>query len=118
MAREEHESDFSVEVQGIGTFRFGRRRKEDTYKIRSAYGKMTDHNYREDGTAADMEAWIDATLQVLTVSAPDGFSLPDFLDPLTSDDSAGEKLVAIYTKLREKELSFRPTKKEGSAGTG
>lgn len=115
---EERDDDFSIEVDGIGSFRFRRRRKEDTYKIRSLYGKMTDHNYNNEGGAADSEAWIDACLQLLMVSHPPAFSLEDHLDHLTAAEGSDETLLRIYTKLREKELSFRPPKKAESTGSG
>jgi hypothetical protein len=113
---EEREDDFPVEVDGIGSFRFRRRRKEDTYKIRSLYGKMTEHNYTPEGSAADSEAWIDASLQILMVSHPPNFSMESLLDSLTRPEEGDDTLVRVYTKLREKELSFRPPKKTTGAG--
>jgi len=104
-------SDFTVDVPDIGTFTFGRRTQQDKYRIRSVYSKLSDNNYNADGTAGDMEAWIHATLSVLTVEFPDGFSLEN-LDPF--DDTVPVKLEKIFLSLRDKELSFR----KGIATTG
>lgn len=106
MARAAKESDFPVDVEGIGRFKFARRTQRDKYQIRSLYAQLTNDYYKEDGTAGDMEAWFHATLSVLTVEEPADFSV-EKLDPLL-DDVIGDKLMKVYSALREKELSFRP----------
>jgi len=104
--------DFTIEVDGVGTFIFGRRRQRDVYRIRGEYNRLTGGgNYDEDGNFADLPALAHATLSVLTVQAPDGFDL-DELDPLTEDSDA--KLMKVFMALREKELSFRPRGREES----
>lgn len=114
MARAAHKEDFTVEVDGIGQFKFGRRTQRDVYKVRGLYSKITGDNWKDDGTVGDMEAWMYSMLEVMTVEFPDGFSL-DKLDPLT-DPEDDDRLHRVYMALRQKELSFR-TKPENK-GTG
>src|SRR6185312_14260741 len=113
MARAAHKEDFTVDVEGIGTFKFGRRTQRDVYKIRGLYSKLTGDNWKEDGTVGDMEAWMYSMLEVMTVEFPDNFSLSK-LDPL-SDPENDDRLSLVYMALRQKELSFRAgAQKEGS----
>lgn len=108
--------DFTVEVDGIGTFIFARRQMRDTYRIRGEYNKLTGGNYDDDGNFNDLPALAHATLAVLMVQAPDGFDL-DALDPLTDDD-CDTKIMKVFAALREKELSFRPGSRAGSEAQG
>lgn len=116
MARASHKDDFTVTVEGLGDFIFGRRVKKDQYKIRGIYARMTGDNWKEDGTVGDMEAWMHANLEVLTVTSPETFSL-DKLDPLI-DSEDDDRLSKIYVALRQKELSFRPKPATPGAGAG
>lgn len=106
MSRSAGPSDFHLDVEGVGKFVFARRTPRDVYRIRGEYANLTDGNYDADGNYADISALGFATIKVLMVSAPDGFSL-DQLDPLV-DEAWEEKVVKVFTSLREKELSFRP----------
>ena len=116
MTRAQQKDDFSVDVEGLGRFVFGRRTQRDVFKIRGAYCQMTGHNWKDDGTVGDMEAWMYATLEVMTVSFPDGFSL-ESIDPLTGPED-DDRIQTVYMALRQKELSFRPQQKKGGEGTG
>lgn len=117
MARQPHDGDFFIEVPGIGKFRFGRRTKRDQYKIRGVYAQMTENNFGPNGEVIDAEAWWHATLNVLTVVNPEGFS-PDAIDPLTEPEEGDDKIHKTFLALREKELSFRPKPADGSANKG
>lgn len=114
MARPEHKEDFTVDVEGLGQFTFGRRKQVDQYKIRALYGRLTNNNWKEDGTVGDMEAWMHSNLEVLTVKFPTTFSL-DKLDPLT-DPEDDDRMSRVYVALRQKELSFRPQPAASGAG--
>lgn len=116
MLRPASKEDFNVDVDGIGGFVFARRQQRDVYRIRGEYNRLTGGNYSEDGTFNDFPALAHATLAVLMVQTPDGFDL-DKLDPLT-DDSCDEKIMKVFTALREKELSFRPGTGAGSQASG
>lgn len=114
--REPNGSDFSIDVDGVGHFVFGRRTQKDKYLIRSVYSRMTNDYYKEDGTVGDMEAWMHATLEVLTVSQPESFD-PDKLDPIL-DENTGAKIEKVFMALRNKELSFRPKPATGESKSG
>lgn len=115
MARIKKEGDFTIDVDGMGRFTFGRRTQRDKYKIRGLYAEMTNANWLPDGSPGDMEAWFHANVEVLAVEFPDNFSL-EKLDPLT-DKESDERLMQIYLALREKELSFRPKPAPDSTGS-
>lgn len=114
--RTEKESDFTVDVEGFGRFVFGRRTKEDVFKIRSRYNVLTEGHYTADNKFADMGALALVTLQTLMVSAPEGYA-PDELDPIM-DDAFEDKLLKIFGVLVAKEQSFRPQPAKGSEGEG
>lgn len=102
MTRPAHKTDFPVDVEGVGTFVFGRRRMADEIRIHVEYSRLTE--------AVAPTPWLDsvatwlATLRVMMVRAPDGFVL-DELDPL--DDETYEKLLKTHAALVAKEASFR-----------
>ena len=116
MSRTPGANDFTVEVDGIGSFTFARRQMRDVYRIRGDYNKLTGGNYDEDGNYGDLSALAFVTLSLLIVDAPSGFSL-NALDPLV-DDNCDEKVVKVFTALREKELSFRVGPAAASEGPG
>lgn len=107
--RVEHGTDFTVDVEKLGRFTFGRRKMRDQFLIRGEYNRLTNGDYLED-RPANLGAWAIATLAVLTVKSPPEFTLdPDKVDPLLDDYGAWENQVAdVYGALRAKELSFRP----------
>jgi hypothetical protein len=113
MPRIAHSGDFNVDVEGVGRFTFGRRTQRDQYRIRGLYSQMTGNHWRDDGRVGDVEAWMHANIEVLTVQFPDGFSL-EKLDPLL-DAEDDNRLERIYNALRAKELSFRQKPAAGSA---
>lgn len=121
MTRAIHKDDFTVDVEHIGTFKFGRRVKKDQFKIRGIYSRLTGDNWKEDEESGqlvpgDMEAWMYVTLEVLTVEFPSNFSL-ESLDPL-KDPEDDDRLGRIYLALRQKEASFRTPPPASSTATG
>jgi hypothetical protein len=106
------ETDFNVEVEGFGTFVFGRRTKEDVFKIRSRYNVLTEGNYAADGRVADIGALGYVTLQTLLVSAPESFNL-ETMDPIMDDDFV-TKILKVYGAFSAREQSFRPQPTQGS----
>lgn len=105
---------FPVEVEGIGVFMFARRTMRHEFKIQAEYSRLTEG---VDTPTANLEyiAGVFSTLRVLTVQAPDGWSL-DALDPLEQEDF--EKVMLVHSALRAKEGSFRRKKAAGGAGAG
>lgn len=112
MARKANpETDFSVDVEGVGRFTFARRTMRDEIDIQREYSRLLD--------GVQPTPWFDALsnwishLRVLTVRAPDGWSI-DALDPLNDDDYV--KLKDVYSAMTEQERSFR--RKPAAAGQG
>lgn len=111
MARTGDSTDFNVDVEGIGTFRFGRRRMRDEIKIQVEYARLIDGAKPTDWLSM-VAGWI-ATLKVMTVQAPEGWDI-DSMDPL--DDASYANLMKVNAALSAKEASFR--RKPGAAGEG
>jgi hypothetical protein len=81
------------------------------FRIRGEYKRLTGCNYDADGNYADPSALAVATIGLLAVAMPDGFTLEP--DPLL-DDAWEERTFRVFTELRAKELSFRPQLGEAS----
>jgi hypothetical protein len=113
MARKPAPSDFTVPVDTIGTFVFGKRTMRDECAIQVEFARIVD--------GVEPTAWLQAvggwlsTLRVLTVRAPEGWNLEE-LDPL--DDSSYAKLALVHTALSDKERSFRQQPAAPSQGSG
>lgn len=111
--RSPQETDFTVPVDTVGTFTFGRRTMRDEIAIQVEFARLIN--------GVEPTSWLQAvcgwlsTLKVLTVRAPDGWDL-DTLDPL--DDETYAKLSKVYESLVDKERSFRRGTKQTSEGTG
>lgn len=113
MPRVAQETDFTVKVEGVGAFTFGKRTMRDEIAIQVEFARMID--------GVEPTSWLQAvcgwlsTLRVLTVRAPDGWDLDD-LDPL--DDESYGKLSRVFDALSEQERSFRRGKKPASEAIG
>jgi hypothetical protein len=116
MPRAAKESDFHVDVEGIGRFLFARRTMQDQFMIRGEYARLTGGHYDAEGNMADLSALGYATLTVLLVDGPKSFNVST-LDPLMDDDF-DKKILKVYVSLRAKELSFRPGPASGGEGAG
>ncbi len=112
MSRISKANDFTVTVDGIGTFTFGRRNMQAEIDIQREYARILG--------GVPPTAWLDivgnwtSTFKVLTVSAPEGWDI-DEMDPL--DNGTYEKMKRVYDALSVKELSFRSgdgAQREGS----
>lgn len=102
MDREAKESDFVVQVEGIGSFTFGKRTMRDEIAIQVEYARIID-GVEPTTWLSVVGGWISA-LRVLTVRAPAGWDI-DELDPLDNDTYA--KMKRVHEALTEKERSFR-----------
>lgn len=113
MARTPHKSDFPIDVEGVGTFLFGRRTMADEIKIHVEYARLTE--------AVQPTPWLDqvatwlSTLKVMTVRFPDGFDI-EALDPL--EDDTYQKLMRIHAAFIAKESSFRRGSGKASEASG
>lgn len=102
MARNGSDTDFTVDVEGVGTFAFGKRSMRDEIKIQVEYARMIEGVQPTEWLAL-VAGWL-ATLRVMTVQAPDGWDL-DAMDPL--DDDTYAVLGKVHGALTDKERSFR-----------
>lgn len=111
-------SDFTIQVENIGSFVFGRRTRRDNFRIAAEYHRLTegtDPGQSEFGLQA--EAY--ATLSTLLVDGPEGFDKLLALDEPGDDDGDDVmKVVRVFLALRQKELSFRPRPNQAGQGEG
>ena len=107
-------TDFHVEVDTVGVFRFARRTMRDEMRIQTEYSRLTEGVATPTEYLALVADWM-ATLSVLIVSAPDGWDMEQ-MDPLDEDTYA--KLMRVYNALRAKEGSFRRKPAQGNPGGG
>lgn len=112
MARLPKETDFTVQVEGVGTFTFGRRTMGDEIKIQVEYARIIDGVVPTEWLQL-VAGWI-STLRVLTVRGPEGWDI-DALDPLDAESYA--KLRDVHSALVAKEQSFRGKHEGHSKGT-
>lgn len=113
MARQAKETDYTVSVEGIGTFTFGRRAMRDEIAIQVEYARIIDGVAPTEWLAL-VGGWL-STLRVLTVRAPEGWDI-DALDP--SDPETYSKLLRVHDALTEKERSFRQGVKPAGEASG
>lgn len=113
MARTPQDTDFTIPVEGVGTFTFGKRTMRDEIAIQVEYARLID--------GVEPTAWLQvvcgwlSVLSILTVRAPAGWDL-DEIDPL--DDETYARLKRVYDALVDKERSFRSGKKAMGQGGG
>ncbi|MDR3515189.1 MAG: hypothetical protein P4M00_05190 [Azospirillaceae bacterium] len=96
---------FTVDVDGVGRFVFRQRQIRDTLRIEAETCRILGGPL-SDPIVADYvhSARCMATLALLTVQAPDGWSI-DQADPF--DDEAFAILWKVHAGLRQQEDSFR-----------
>jgi len=108
--RNEAPTDFTVPVEGIGTFRFARRTMRDQFSIDTEIARLTDglDNLPEYLALAASAV---ACIKVLAVESPAGWD-PEKLDPL--EEESYRQLLAVHRALRESEGRFRGRPGKGS----
>lgn len=113
MSRIPKDSDFTVDVEGVGRFTFARRTMRDELAIQREYSDILQGVIPTDWLAT-VGGWM-STLRVLTVHAPTDWVLDD-LDP--TDTATYEKMVRVHSALVEKERSFRCGSEPAGQGSG
>ena len=110
MARKANpETDFTVNVEGVGNFTFARRTMADEFAIQRKFAELAGGSDHTDWLSM-VGGWV-ASLTVLTVRAPDGWDISD-MDPL--DEEVYANLSRVHQALRDKEDSFRSQRGKGS----
>lgn len=117
--RQAKDTDFFIELPGVGVFRFGRRTYGDRLSIRTEYLRLV-REFGDSDSALSIYASMIASHSVLCVEAPPGWSDLTQLD-MTSPNDPEEKLFELYDLLKAKEDSFRKghvkTSEEAGQGT-
>lgn len=113
MPRSASQTDFLVQVEGVGDFVFGRRKMADHLKINVEYARITE-GVLPTPWLDTLSTWL-ATIKVMAVRVPEGFDL-DEIDPL--DDDTYAKLLKIHSAFRAKEDSFRRGPAPAVEGSG
>lgn len=106
MNREPSDTDFHIDVEGVGNFMFARRTMRDEMRIASEYSRLTEGVMTPTPFLAAVAGWI-ATLKVLMVTGPKDWDL-DEMDPL--DEDVYKRISKVNKALRNKEGQFRKTK--------
>lgn len=107
--RKAKDSDFFVELDGVGKFRFGRRTFGDRMAMGAETSRLTGGNEVDPETSA--YASFIAAHKVLCVEAPEGWEDLEQLDLITHSE---EKVFELYAKVREVEARFREESNQGS----
>lgn len=111
-------NEFTLTVDGIGAFTFGRRNMRREIAIGAEYSRLIEGVPQPTPWLDTVAGWISA-LKVLTLKAPEGWDI-DELDPL--DEESYAKLGKVHAALRAKEGSFRSRSnapvQAGGAGNG
>lgn len=103
-------TDFVVPVDGIGTFTFAKKTMRDQIAIEVEYSRLTEGIETVTNFLWNLASSV-SVLKVLTVTAPDGWNL-DALDP--EEPESYDKLMKVWSALRDKQASFR----KGNQGDG
>lgn len=103
--REARDTDFFVELPGVGVFRFGRRTYGDRMRIRAEYLRLV-RDIGDDDQDLSMYAGMIATHAVLCVEAPSGWA--DLADvDLTGSADTDNKIFELFALIKQQEDSFR-----------
>jgi hypothetical protein len=106
MARKAQESDFTLDVEGVGKWRFARRNLGDAIRIKQRCVEIAGIAGQID---AELSWWANtvATVEVLMVASPPGWEgdLQE-IDMFGGDDKIGQ-LIKVWEALLEKENTFR-----------
>ncbi|ECB1886238.1 hypothetical protein IAJ44_004294 [Salmonella enterica] len=95
-------TDFFENIDGIGRFRFARRKMADELQIQRLYAEYAG-GVEPTVWLATLAEYL-STLRVLIVEAPESWDL-DSMDPL--DDDTYKKISRVFVALREREETFR-----------
>ena len=111
-----NESQYSIDVPGIGKFTFrGRVSFRDAGRIGGEYYDFCGGIEPPKGSWLDAVASAYSEMKVLTVAAPDGWNL-DTLDP--QDQDSYRKFMEVSSARRAEEARFRGGSEVGGKAGG
>lgn len=96
-------TDFHVEVDGVGRFRFARRTMRDEFHVGAEYSRLTEGVDTPTAWLGQMASMV-SNLKVLAVTVPADWDI-DAMDPL--DNESYSRIVKVYNALRVQEDTFR-----------
>jgi hypothetical protein len=111
--RKPAESDFDINVEGVGKFSFGRRKMSDEIQVQVEYASLIQ-GVEPTEWLQTVCGWI-SVFKVMMVSCPKDWDLEE-MDPL--DLETYKQMRLVYESFREKEKSFRSRAAETSEAEG
>ncbi len=108
--RKPADSDFDIELEGVGRFRYARRTLGDNIAIRAKVARLTQ-GVGDLDIELNVLANLCASHAVLCVEAPAGWEDLESLDWSSGKD---EQAFMLFAALRDKEESFRAKPSQGS----
>ena len=109
MARTPSSTDYQVQVDGLGSFTFGRRTMRDEFAIAAEYSRLTE-GVQTPTDFLRIFATAFSTIRAMQVSSPNGWDV-EKLDPVDEDASFAQ-MMSVYDAIRAKEADFRVKPKE------
>lgn len=97
------QGDFQVDVDGLGSFTFGRRTMRDEFAIAAEYSRVTE-GVKTPTDFLHYYARAFSTIKVLQVTAPGGWDV-EKLPP--DEDASYAQLIGVFDALRAQEADFR-----------
>jgi len=97
------QNDYQVQIDGLGSFTFGRRTMRDEFAIHAEYSRLTEGVENPTYFLASFAEYF-SVLKVLTVVAPGGWDI-ETIDP--QEDASLAQMKSVYAALRAKEADFR-----------
>lgn len=114
--RKPSETDFFVDVEGVGRFRFGRRTYGDRIAIRREVARLSSGLYDPE---LELMSVMVGTVNVMMVDGPQDFMDIESLDLIELDAEKFETdLMSVMDKLRATEDSFRKGRNETGEADG
>ena len=107
-------NDYSVPVEGLGTFTFARRTLADEIAIQVERSRILGGVEHPTDFLWNLAVWLSA-IRVLMVNSPKDWN-PDALDPL--EPETFDQISRVFVEMRKKEDSFRRKPGAGSEGAG
>lgn len=118
-AREPRDTDFFIQLDGVGSFRFGRRTYGDRIRIKAECLRMMrelgELNPDEVDVTLQADVGMVAAYKVLMVDCPEGWQNPEAVD-VVAQPGFSDDFMRLYVELGEQEERFRTRAKARSEG--
>ena len=105
---------YTVDVEEVGAFTVSRRNMRAEIAISSEFNRLTDGQDNLSDSLSTFAMMV-ATVKVLVLEAPEGWSVDD-MDPF--EPSSYLRVTRVFRAIREREEFFRNGSAQGSAQPG